>query len=260
MISLKEPLTKAYLMESNLKIAYTVFHYDKYEAGMQKKRAKNVENIHAQFSKKFTYIENGVVMINDLDSYKKALKDNTDLRSLKVVGKMRFGAAGLIFTTFLAYKKMIDLDFDIFLFFEDDAQLAQNANTIVDHYLKELPKDFDIFSMYENKAFYSKYNETKDVGFKDICDSYNDISTLVYAISKKGLGEYFRLMKDKVDNPVDLFLFNKKLNTKKYSIKPTSPQPFYSDFFEDNGYPEDESSTINNTKEFVFSQPLESKS
>lgn len=234
-----------------MNIAYTVFHSLEYNDEVLSDRSENVKYINENF-KDIQKIENDVIIVNNLLSYKEALKKHVSLRKLKISGSMRFGAVGLLFTTFLAYEKMLDFNADVFLFFEDDAKLSENSFEIVQKYLAEVPADFDILSMYENKAFYKKYDKSYDFGLKNICFSYNDRSTLVYAISKKGMRNYFSLMKDKLDNPLDLYLFDKQKNTKMYAIKPNSDQPFYCTNFLKNGDPNYKNSGINKTDIFFF--------
>lgn len=235
-----------------MKIAYTVFHDKQYDNLLNNNRSNNVKALHEECKNKIDYIDNDVIMIKDLTSYKIALKNNIELRRLSLSGKMRFGAVGLIFTTFLAYQKMIKTDYDIFLIFEDDAQLKSNSINMVLEYINELPDDFDIVSFYDNKSFYSKYSSSHEIGLDNICLYYNRISTLAYAISKNGMEKYLRYMKVIVDNPIDLYLFDENKNTKKYAIKPSSDQPFYSDYFLENGEPDYQNSHINKTDEFIF--------
>lgn len=231
-------------------IAYTIFHSEDESEGLLF-RKNLVNEIHKEFNK-LSYIKSNVIMVNNLESYKKILKENKELRKISINGKFRFGAIGLIFTTFLCYNELLKTDFDTFLIFEDDAQINKNAYENVIKYLEEVPKNFDIISFYDNKAFYKKYNEKHDCGLKNLCYSYNDRSTLVYAISKEGVKKYLKYIENEVDNPVDVFLFDEKKNTLKYAIKPDSFQPFYSDNFQKNGDPNYTNSFINKTKEFVF--------
>ena len=107
--------------------------------------------------------------------------------------------------------------------------------------------------MYENNYYRSKYDKSvHDVGLENICIAYNERSTLAYIISRKGLENYLRLMNIFIDNPIDLFLFDKNKSTNQYAIKPESEQPFYSSFFENNGDPDYEHSIINKTQEIIF--------
>jgi len=233
-----------------MKIAYTVFH-SKDNSKSLSQRVNNFKQIQEKF-KKLDYIDNEVVMLKNLKDYKEVLKSNRQLRKINVVGKIRLGAVGLIFTTFLAYEKMLQTNYDIFLIFEDDAQIKSNTFDLVIDYIDELPKDFDIVSLYDNQAFFDKYQEHHNVGLTNLCKSYNDRSTLVYAISKNGMKKYMTLMKEKIDNPIDLYLFDVKKETNQYAIKPTSKQPFFSDFFIENGDPDYEHSLINKTAEFKW--------
>lgn len=234
-----------------MNVGYTVFHSKEYNDSDLDFRKDNVEEIHKSFGQ-FDYVENNVIMVKDLSSYKNAIKGNIDLRKVRLGGKIRFGTVGLTFTTFLAYKKMLDYDKDIFIIFEDDAMLNPNAVDISLQYLEELPKNFDIFSMYENPAFYKKYSQKYEIEKTNVCKSYNDRSTLAYAISKKGIEKYYFFMKDLVDLPIDLYLFDENKDTEKYAIKPTSKQPFFSNNFSLNGDPNYKNSSINKTREFDF--------
>lgn len=235
-----------------MNIAYTVFHSDNYADSSLLNRKNNVESIHAEFGKSFEYIDNDVYIVKNFIDYKNIIKKNLDLRKIKIKGSFRFGAVGLIMTTFLAYRKMLNSNNDIFLIFEDDAQLSPNAIDLVKQILDELPDDFDILSMYDNKAFHYKYNKKHDCGLQNICLSYNDRSTLVYAISKNGIKKYLKYMENIVDAPIDVYLFDENKDTAKYAIKPKSSKPFYSDFFVENGDPDYENSSINKTEEFFF--------
>jgi hypothetical protein len=235
-----------------MKIGYTVFHSKEYGFEELQPRSKNVERIHDSFGKIADYVHNEAIIVKDLPSYKASLKKYIDLRKISLCGSFRFGAVGLAFTTFLAYKKLLETDYEMFLIFEDDAELNTNSVNLTKKYLEEVPENFDVLSLYENKAFYSKYNTSHEIGLENICRFYNDRSTLVYAISRSGIQKYYEHFKILIDLPVDLYLFDNKKNTNKYAIKPTAPQPFSSNFFLQNGDPDLENSYINKTKEFFF--------
>jgi hypothetical protein len=234
-----------------MNIGYTVFHSKTYNDPALVSRNQNVEKIHNSFSS-LDYIESDVILVKDIKSYKDSVKNNLELRKIKFFNEIRFGAIGLIFTTFLSYSKMLDSDNDIFLIFEDDAQLNNDAFNITLKYLEQLPKSFDILSLYDDKAFYKKYTEKNEIGLQDICKAYNEFGTLVYAISKKGVELYYNLLKKGVGLPIDLYLFDSYKQTEKYAIKPTSKQPFFSPFFEENGDPSYKESSINKTSYFDF--------
>jgi hypothetical protein len=234
------------------KLSYTVFHSPKLNYGLD--RSVNVEKIKKTFFKNIDYIDSEVFVIKSIEDYKKILKENKELRKINISGRFRLGAVGLVFTTYVFYKKILSLDYNYFLILEDDAQISDDCLEKIFLYLKEVPKDFDILSLYENFYFHKKYNEKKhNIGLKNVCLSYNNMSTLAYIISKKGIEKYLEYMENVIDLPIDLYLFDNKKNTKKYAIKPNDKQIFYSDFFKkDNGEPLDNFSNINNTKEIVF--------
>lgn len=230
------------------RMAYTILTDIKYldEYPLRKKNLKNITNA---LDEKIYYVEPEMFIIKNLNDYKNIKKNKTELRKINLKGKFRLGAIGLIFTTYITYLKLLNTNYDNFLIIEDDAEIKKDFLNIFLNYIKEIPKDFDIVSLYENKAYYSKYSINNDIGLVNICLSYNDRSTLAYLISRKGIKKYLSFMKEKIDLPVDLFLFDNKKNTYKYAIKPTSNQIFFNNYFLENGDPNFKDSLINKTIE-----------
>jgi len=218
-----------------MKIAYTIFHSDKLDDNIMN-RKKNVKILDKKFSKIGKKYESEVIVIKTIKDYKNILKQQKELRSLKMFGKFRIGAIGLIFTTYCFYKKMLKEDFDILIILEDDSFIYKNSILNIIKYINQLPKDFDIFSMYDNPFFFKKYNsKNHDINKDDICISYNNFSTMGYAISKKGLIKYLEYMEKIINGPIDLFLFDDAKDTKKYAIKPSSQQVIFSDLLNNVG-------------------------
>ena len=233
-------------------IAYTVFYSEFLDNDFINRRI-NVEKIHENFLNHFEFVYSKVCVIKNIKDYKSELKKDPQIGAIHMKGTFRMGAVGLLITTYRAYKKMLKTKNDIFVIFEDDAQIFDNSLSNIVKYIKQLPEDFDVLSLYENPKFYKKYNKGFDCGISDLCLSYNRMSTLAYVISRSGIEKYLSYMKKLIDKPIDFFLFDPKKNTNQYAIKPTSEQVVYSDFFrKDNGEPIDKYSQINNTNEFIF--------
>jgi hypothetical protein len=240
------------MLELN-KLAYTIITDKKY-FNEYHERKKNVDNVRKYLDKKIKYIDSEVIFINTLEDYKTIKKQNIDVRKINIIGKFRLGAVGLAFTTYLTYLKLEKEPYDAFLIIEDDAEISNNSLSVLQEYLKEIPNDFDIISLYENSAYYNKYTISHDIGLKNVCLFYNDKSTLAYIISKNGIVKYLYFMKKVIDAPIDLFLFDKNKNTKKYAIKPNSEQVFFNKYFLDNGDPNFDNSLINKTIEITFTE------
>ena len=233
------------------KIAYTVFYSKKLDKDLS--RSIRVKALHEYFSKDFVYLKNDAIAIRNEKEYKIALKQNPTLAKYKLKGSFRYGAIGLLFSTILAYEKMINEPYDIFLILEDDAQVNHLSIDLLLDYIKELPEDFDVLSMHDTPFFFKNYDKDQhDIGMKNLCLPYNRISTMAYAISKNGLNKYLEIMREAVEDPIDLLLFDENKNTKQFAIKPSSPQLFLSNNFNNIGEPEYQFSNINKTKEVLF--------
>lgn len=247
-------IAESYTNKANMSksITYTIFYSEKLDNDLIN-RKKNVDAIHKNFAETFEYLDAEVCIVQNIKDYKSALREDASLRKLKIKGSFRLGALGLLITTYRAYKKMLKTKNDIFIIFEDDAQIFESSLSNIIKYIEQLPEDFDILSLYENPNFYENYEEALDCGISDLCISYNRMSTLAYVISTSGIEKYLFYMESLIDNPLDFFLFDPKKNTRQYAIKPSSMQVVYSDFFrKDNGEPINEYSQINNTVEIEF--------
>jgi hypothetical protein len=235
-----------------IKIAYTVFHHPQLDVNNE--RSENVQKIREHFSKYLDFIDSETILVQKIKDIKVSQKKHKELSKLKFSGTFRLGAIGLIFTTFIFYKKILNADYDYYLVIEDDASVYPNSASQIISYANELPDDADILSLYENPFFYYNYSEKNfNCDLENICLNYNRLSTMGYLISKNAAEKYFNFMSVIIDNPIDLYLFDPEKDTKKYSLKPFAEQVFYSNFFrKDNGEPMDEHSAINNTVEVRF--------
>lgn len=235
-----------------MNIAYTIF-YAKDLDSKDLYRFNKVNALKNVFSRSFQYVHNDAIIIKNMKDYKIALKKHNLLGTYKLNGTFRFGAIGLMFSTILAYEKMINMNYDAFLFLEDDAELSKDGLNNLLGYLDSVPKDFDVISLHDNPFFSYKYNEKRHgIDSENFCIAYNRLSTMAYLISKRGMQKYLNYMKTKIDNPIDFFLFDELKDTKQYAIRPTSKQIFLSNHFNEIGEPEYQFSNINKTEEITF--------
>lgn len=114
-------------------------------------------------------------------------------------------------------------DIDDMLVLEDDVYLLDNAESIIDTAIKELPENWDFLSLYYFEG-HNQETEDSDIGKEYIHKSINQPSgnqAMVY--SKRGASKILKLVRRfGIDYTVDCFVYKKAqmgfLNG--YSIKP----------------------------------------
>jgi len=107
---------------------------------------------------------------------------------------------------------------------EDDIVHNENFMPLINYYVSQLPENWDIFHAFSPADQFPKYNDTHDIGARDICKAYQDWSCLCYIINKRGAKKL--LMNAHLFNlPLDWYMFRQQDIFNVYTLKPKSEFP-----------------------------------
>ena len=116
--------------------------------------------------------------------------------------KLTPGQIGCALSHIKIWEKAIKDNNKYILVLEDDAIIPSNFNTIFKNSIENLPKNWDLLSFNCAWCSAKKYN-------KKLYKLQNNICTLSYLISTRGIQKIFNLLKSKKFNePIDVYLNN----------------------------------------------------
>lgn len=97
------------------------------------------------------------------------------------------GVVGIWASTYLAWKKFLETNYDFLIVFEDDIVLDKDFKEKLSNYMTELPDTWEFFTLYtpyDAIRFYTP--EVKDIGQENICKIYQANNAACYLISRNG--------------------------------------------------------------------------
>jgi GR25 family glycosyltransferase involved in LPS biosynthesis len=206
-----------------IKIGFCGFHVP----GTDEKsifRLNNRQYLISLLSSRFIHHETQTAFFPSLDDLRQFLKNHPDftLRESKNVEPFIIGEIGIWASWYLALSSFMQSDLDWLIIYEDDLWLG-GLETIefIDNVMREyLPPDADFLALSALEGEFHLHREELNVN-QYISERFQECCLGLSAISKKAAYCMLEKMKIGIDNPIDLYIFNKEFGQKSYSLTPT---------------------------------------
>jgi len=209
-----------------MRYAHKVFH----TVGLDKRRSDLTEKINNYLSLDSVMLDTPTFKISNREEYNKFLLDNPDFKpdtngyELDGLSGWKMGEIGIWASNWTAWLNFLKSDEEYLILMEDDIIYEEKFLSIINYYISQLPKDWEIFHAFSPADQFPRYNETHDIGAKDVCKAYQDWSCLCYVINKSGAKKL--LSNSNLFNlPLDWYMFRQQDRFNVYTIKPTSEFP-----------------------------------
>lgn len=205
---------------------HKVFHTD----GLDVHRSKLTESINEYLSGDSIVLDTPTFKISNREEYDKFLLDNPHFKpdtngyELHGLSGWKMGEIGIWASNWTAWMKFLKSDQEYLILMEDDIVHNENFLPLINYYISQLPENWDVFHAFSPADQFGKYNDTHDIGARDICRAYQDWSCLCYVINKSGAKKLL-LNADMFNLPLDWYMFRQQDKFNVYTIKPTSEFP-----------------------------------
>ncbi len=205
---------------------HKVFHTD----GLDVRRSKLTESINEYLSGDSIVLDTPTFKISNREEYDKFLLDNPHFKpdtngyELDGLSGWKMGEIGIWASNWTAWMKFLKSDQEYLILMEDDIVHNENFLPLINYYISQLPENWDVFHAFSPADQFGKYNDTYDIGARDICRAYQDWSCLCYVINKSGAKKLL-LNADMFNLPLDWYMFRQQDKFNVYTIKPTSEFP-----------------------------------
>lgn len=133
----------------------------------------------------------------------------------------KYGQIGIWASNYIAWLKFLETDYDFVMLVEDDVFFRQGAIETFQDCYEDLPEDWEIFHFCvpQIKRRDNSYDESKEIGHKNVCLPYIDSSNACYIINRKGIKKLLEQVQEGIFLPLDWHWFKQPLFN-IYSIKP----------------------------------------
>jgi GR25 family glycosyltransferase involved in LPS biosynthesis len=209
-----------------MKYRHKVFH----TVGVDDRRSELVEKINDYLYLDSLILDTPTFKISNREEYNKFLLDNPDFKpdtngyELDGFRGWKMGEIGIWASNWTAWNNFLKSEDEYLILMEDDIVHNEEFLPMINYYLSQLPDDWDIFHAFSPADQFNKYNETHDIGARDICKAYQDWSCLCYIINKRGAKKLL-LNSDMFNLPLDWYMFRQQDKFNIYTIKPSSESP-----------------------------------
>lgn len=205
---------------------HKVFHTD----SIDERRSRLTESINEYLSGDSTVLDTPTFKISNREEYDKFLLENPQFKpdtngyELDGLRGWKMGEIGIWASNWTAWINFLKSEHDYLILMEDDIIHDENFMPLINYYISQLPESWDVFHAFSPADQFSKYNETHDIGARDICIAYQDWSCLCYVVSRRGARNL--LMNSNMFNlPLDWYMFRQQDKFNVYTVKPTSKFP-----------------------------------
>jgi GR25 family glycosyltransferase involved in LPS biosynthesis len=216
---------------------FEVFHIDSGNVARNSSYAQTLDAVSflPQLNSETQYLNT----FAKVDEFKKANPDfkvNTieDYCQIGETFPPNAGVIGLWASTYKAWLKFLESDYDTLIVFEDDIILSKNFYPILNNYMSELPANWDFFSPFvPDDSFFAYSPEWHDFGAENTCKSYQQWSTACYLVTRAGAEKALQDIKTQgITAPIDWYIFNFRMKAEEnqarfdtYTVKPNRYKP-----------------------------------
>jgi GR25 family glycosyltransferase involved in LPS biosynthesis len=180
----------------------------------------NINNILSNFSQN---LNSNSYEISNNDQLIKFIMDHSDVR-LNYGKGFKYSEIGVWGSNYDAWIKFLQTDKDYLLIFEDDVSIVEDFENKIKNAMQELPYNWDAFFFLTpdgNKEHYYKAYE-HDIGFKNICKSYQGNWLGGYMLTKMGAQLLVNdVTTNMVTEPVDIYMFYVQKFLNMFAFKPS---------------------------------------
>lgn len=206
--------------------AHKVFHTD----GIDERRLKLTESINEYLSGDSSVLDTPTFKISNREEYNRFLLENPKFKpdangyELDGLRGWKMGEIGIWASNWTAWINFLKSEHEYLILMEDDIIHNENFMPLINYYMSELPPDWDVFHAFSPADQFGRYNESHDIGYRNICKAYQDWSCLCYVVSRRGAKKLL-MNSDMFNLPLDWYMFRQQDKFNVYTIKPTSEFP-----------------------------------